>query len=121
MLRVAGGDNKLLSRLFNAMGVVLSVQSEYDQGLEYFQKALIISEKVLNKEHPQVAYNLNNIGVVLWRLKKYDQAFKYYQRALKIDENALGLTHPNPYQIVLSRRYGQAARQWAIPCGLWFV
>ena len=74
------------------------MKGEYDQGLEYFQKALAIQIKQLGPNHPDVAISYNNIGSigqVLYRKGEYDQALEYYQKALAIQIKQLGPNHPN--------------------------
>lgn len=51
--------------------------------------------KVLGREHPDVAKQLNNLALLCQNQNKYDEVEKYYQRALKIYEANLGSDDPN--------------------------
>jgi CHAT domain-containing protein/Tfp pilus assembly protein PilF len=54
-----------------------------------------IREKVLGKEHPDVAASLHNLAVLYYAQGKYSQAEPLYQRALAIFEKLLGKEHPD--------------------------
>ncbi|WP_413199576.1 CHAT domain-containing protein, partial [Nostoc piscinale] len=53
-----------------------------------------IFEKVLGKEHPDVASSLNNLALLYKKQGKYQQAEPLYQRSLAIFEKLLGKEHP---------------------------
>ena len=57
-------------------------------------RALAIWEKVLEPEHPYVAYSLNNLAILYQAQGKYAQAEPLYQRSLAIREKTLGPEHP---------------------------
>ena len=69
--------------------------AEYDIALEYYSKALVISEKVLGIEHPCTAYSLNNIGLVYQRQNDYGKALEYHHKAMSIFETIFGAENPN--------------------------
>ncbi len=69
--------------------------ADYDKALGYFKKALAIQEKVLWKEHPNVATSYNNIGNVYSGQGNYDKALEYDNKALAIQEKVLGKEHPD--------------------------
>ena len=71
------------------------VQGDYPQALEGYQKALAILEKVLGKEHPDIAMTYNNIAGVYQAQGDYPQALAFYQKALAIREKVLGKEHPD--------------------------
>ena len=53
------------------------------------------SERVLGKDHPDVARDYNNLALLLKDQGKYDQAEPLYRRAIEIDESVLGKDHPD--------------------------
>jgi Tetratricopeptide repeat len=53
------------------------------------------SEKVLGKDHPDVAVWYHNLAVVLKDQRKYDQAEPLFRRAMEIFQSKLGSDHPN--------------------------
>ena len=60
------------------IGKVHRVKGEYDQALEYVQKALAIELKLHGPNHPDVAVSYGSIGMVYNAKGKYDQALEYF-------------------------------------------
>jgi kinesin light chain len=56
---------------------------------------LEIREKVLGRDHPDVAKQLNNLALLCQNQGKYEEVERYYQRALEIYEAKLGPDDPN--------------------------
>ena len=56
---------------------------------------VVIREKALGEDHPDVATSLNNLAGLLEAQGKLDEAEPMYRRALAIDEKALGEDHPD--------------------------
>jgi CHAT domain-containing protein len=90
------------------------------------ERALAIREKVLGKEHPDVASSLNNLAYLYQAQGNYSQAEPLYQRALAILEKVLGNEHPlvattlNNLALLANSTY-QHPYYWAafIPSGDW--
>jgi tetratricopeptide (TPR) repeat protein len=59
-----------------------------------YRRAIEIGEKVLGKDHPNVATWYNNLALLLKVQGKYDQADPLYRRAIEINEKVLGKDHP---------------------------
>ncbi len=68
---------------------------QYPPALPLYERALGILEKVLGKDHPNVATTLNNLGVFHYHTKNYALAADYLTRALAIREAKLGSEHPH--------------------------
>ena len=90
-----GSEKKNSARLFNNIAGVYHTQGNYEKALEYYEKALVIQEKVLGKEHPNTAATYNNIAVVYKKQGNYEKALEYYEKALVIKEKVLGEEHPS--------------------------
>ena len=54
-----------------------------------------ISEKLLGKEHLDVARAANNLALVCERQGKFTEAAVLYQEVLRVMENQLGADHPD--------------------------
>ena len=67
----------------------------YAGALEWFEKDLAISEKVLGIEHPSTATTCNNIASVYDKQGEYAKALEWYGKALAISEKVLGKEHPS--------------------------
>jgi tetratricopeptide (TPR) repeat protein len=69
--------------------------ADYPKALEWYNKALTITEKVLGKEHPDTATTYNNIACIYDSQGDYILALEWYMKALTICERVLGKDHPN--------------------------
>jgi len=90
----AGNDEKLAEYL-NKAGQTFYYAGLYDQAKPLYEKALVIREKILGSEHPDVATSLNNLAALHKDLGNYEQAKPLYERALAIDEKVYGTEHPD--------------------------
>jgi CHAT domain-containing protein len=79
----------------NQQSVQLYQQGKYAEAIPLAEKALAIREKVLGKEHPDVAQSLNNLAVLYKSQGNYSKAEPLLVRALAIREKVLGKEHPD--------------------------
>ena len=63
--------------------------------LEYYQKALRISEEVPGLDHPSTAAICNNLAGIYEIMGDDAKALEYYQIALNVLEASLGSEHPD--------------------------
>lgn len=76
----------------------------------FFERALVIYEKVFGKDHADIATTLDHLGLVELALGNVDVATQWHTRALGIRERTLGKDHPdtalsyNNLAIVMQRR-----------------
>jgi tetratricopeptide (TPR) repeat protein len=82
------------SRLFNQIGLYLKARAEYAQAKIMLERALAISEAILDSDHPTLAIRLNNLGSILESQGDFVGARALYERALAIDEAAFSPGHP---------------------------
>ena len=73
--------------------MVYDDKGDYGKALEYYSKALVISETSLGTEHPDTATSYNNIGWVYRAQGNYTTALDYYTKAYQIRKNKLGEDH----------------------------
>ncbi len=76
-----------------AGGFLKDYMAQYQDVLEYFNKALTLALDQYGENHPDVATSYNNIGLVYASLGNYDRALEFYERALKIDLEIFGENH----------------------------
>jgi tetratricopeptide (TPR) repeat protein len=62
--------------------LVYDNKGDYDIALEYYEKALVIREKILGKKHPDTANIYNNIAEVYRSQGNYNSALELYQKSL---------------------------------------
>lgn len=98
----------------NNLAVLYGKRGKYKDAEPLCKRALEIREKVLGKDHPDVAKQLNNLALLCqnqvyrflyvsleisyhfcWKQGKYEEVERYYQRALEIYESKLGPDDPN--------------------------
>lgn len=64
------------------VGFIYYRNSKYEQAIDYFNEALILSRN--NGDSSAVAKVLNKIGVVYFRKTEYDIAYDYYKRSITL-------------------------------------
>ena len=88
-----GSEKRNTATLFNNIAGVYYSQGNYEKAMEYCEKALVIREKVLGKEHPDTATTYDNMAGVYEDQGNYEKALEYYEKALVIQEEVLGDEH----------------------------
>ena len=71
----------------------------YPKALDYLQKALVNSEKVLGLAHSTTIATYYNLGLTFEGLCEYEKAINYYKKVLKVWEKVLGSDHPNTQSV----------------------
>lgn len=83
-----------IARDLNNLGKILRQIGNLNTARTSFERAREIYEKLLNKEHPDVAYCLWNIGRVLQDENEKERARDFYNRAVTIYQRVFPLGHP---------------------------
>ncbi|MBD2489865.1 CHAT domain-containing protein [Aulosira sp. FACHB-615] len=78
----------------NQQVLKLYQEGKYSVAIPLAENALAIRERVLGKEHSDVATSLNNLAILYDAQGKYQQAEPLYLRSLAIREKILGKRHP---------------------------
>ncbi|MGH8557449.1 MAG: tetratricopeptide repeat protein [Methylococcales bacterium] len=60
-----------------------------------YRRAIVIVERALGPEHPDIAVNLNNLAALHHAKQDYGNAELLYRRGLNIKEKTLGFDHPD--------------------------
>ncbi len=80
-------------RLLNQAAVFCHERGQYADAEPLFKRSLVIREKELGPNHPEVATSLNNLAE-LYRIQgKYTEAELLYKRSLDIREKTLRADH----------------------------
>ncbi|CAN0425101.1 unnamed protein product, partial [Ectocarpus sp. 13 AM-2016] len=69
-------------------------QGRYEEAEPLYERSQAISEKVLGREHPDVAISLNNRGLLLQTQGRCEEAEPLFERSQAISEKMLGPEHP---------------------------
>lgn len=87
-------DPRLVTTLEN-LAQVYWKREKYDKAEPLCKRILSMSEKLLGKDHIDVARAANNLALVCERQSKYTEAAVLYQEALRVMELTLGTDHPD--------------------------
>jgi tetratricopeptide (TPR) repeat protein len=91
-----GGNDELLGRLLNSVGLTLYEEGKYPESLAAFERALALSERsTTDVASTRVGALLNNLGNVQRALGNDELAEAYHRRDLALTEKALGPMHPD--------------------------
>ena len=82
-----------MATALNNLAELYRRQGKYVEAEPLYKRALVIREKALGPNHPDVAQSLNNLALVY--SKVYTEAEPLLKRALVIREKALGSEHPD--------------------------
>ncbi len=69
-------------------------QGKYQLAIPVAERVLVLREKILGEEHPDVAESLNNLAELYRQMGKYARAEPLFLRALEIQEQTLRKEHP---------------------------
>ena len=75
-------------KLFNLIAAAHSMQKEYVQAIDYFNRSIKISDKIKNKK--QSAYLQNNVANIFFSIQDYSSAYEYALKAynnIKAEKN----------------------------------
>jgi len=84
-------DNTLY---LNQIGNLHHQLANYQEALEYLERALANDLKTFGEAHPKVAETRNNLGKVWGSLGKYHKAIDYFEQALASYLKTYGKDHP---------------------------
>ncbi|CAF1316949.1 unnamed protein product [Adineta ricciae] len=87
-------SDKEVSAIYHALGVIQFNRGAFDEGREFFRKALVLLENSLPANHSTIAVSYNNIGSVYDNMGDYPKALEQYGKALSIQQESLPANHP---------------------------
>lgn len=77
------------------LACLLQYIAEYQKAKELYEKSLRINEKVLGKEHLNIAIISYNLAEAYLCQERYESALTYFAKSYKISVNKLGFKHPD--------------------------
>ncbi|MCD4840679.1 MAG: tetratricopeptide repeat protein, partial [Methanosarcinales archaeon] len=77
-------DEKVVSVVYNNLGLVYANKGEWDKAIEFYEKSLETVEKVGDVHG--MAQTYNNLGMVYAKKGEWDKAIEFYEKDLKISE-----------------------------------
>ncbi len=99
-------------KALNTRVMALLAAGKYAEAIPSAKRALMLGEKALARDHPDVGTLLNNLAELYSAQGRYPEAEPLYQRSLAIREKALGPGHPDVGQSLnnLARLYHAQGR-----------
>jgi len=82
-------------RIFNQVGGYLNERGRYAEAEPLLKQALVICEKALGLDHPDMAQSLHNLALLYYYQGKYAEVEPLLKQVLAIDEKVLRPDHPN--------------------------
>ncbi|CAF1218170.1 unnamed protein product [Adineta steineri] len=80
--KISNEDEKAF--YYNQLGVTKVTQGDYEKAIWYYKRGLVIIEKALPSNHPNLATSYNNIGMLYKHTGEYSKALSFYEKALDI-------------------------------------
>jgi tetratricopeptide (TPR) repeat protein len=88
-------ETPVMATVLNNLAELYRKQGKYAQAEPLHQQSLVIREKSLGKDHPDVAGSLNNLALLYYKQGKYAAAESLYKKSLVIWEATLNKNHPD--------------------------
>ncbi|KAH9260640.1 hypothetical protein BASA81_001107 [Batrachochytrium salamandrivorans] len=95
--KTAGKTSPLYSAALTNCALTMEAQKDYKNALVMHEESLVLKQKTLGPDHPDVALSMHNLGVCLLRNDKKlnrDRAVGLGNSAIAIWEKAYGSKHP---------------------------
>ncbi|MDX2245814.1 MAG: CHAT domain-containing protein [Bacteroidia bacterium] len=84
---------------YEGFGQVLYYNGEYQQGLAYVEKALVIFERVFKPDNMKLAICQNTLGIMQMYMSMYEEALASFLRSADLLSRNLGENHPDVLQV----------------------
>ena len=94
VLERLGGHELLQAWLLNDLGLVFEAQGLRDKAVQAQKDGLILKERALGHDHPDVGISEGNLAIALQSLGRNAESLRHVDRAISLLENGLGAGHP---------------------------
>ncbi len=89
ILETVKEENEKIASLSNNLSVIYQDLGDLKSALEFAKKSLEIREKVLDKNHPDLAQSYNNLSTIYQALGDLKSALEFTKKSLEISEKVL--------------------------------
>ena len=87
--------NEQLAYSYQHIALIRLHQGEYQQAIDFSERALFIWQQILQPSDPILASSYNNIAMVYCRMGEYSEALGHFEKALRMREKSLPANHPD--------------------------
>ena len=94
-MQIYGPMNTEIAQCMKRLGSMHIKWNDMHQAIEMQTKAIILSERLVGRDHPEVAESYSTLAIYYHTCGLSDQAFRYMYRALAILEVSVGDIHPS--------------------------
>jgi len=102
LLQVTGAMNPEVANCITKMANIQYKMGDYLQAIELQTKSVIIQEKILGYDDPQLAYSYSNLGLYYHQCRYWSKGFEYLNRAKSILQVVSGDDHPDTTSVILN-------------------
>ena len=88
-------DDNEKAHLYQQIGHLYKDRGSSIQTISFYEKALVIRQRTLPSNHPDLIFSLRDIGEVYDGLGEYCKSVWYYEKAFEIEREILPATHPS--------------------------
>ena len=93
-LKRIGGHDLLRAWMLNNIGVALDANGDKVAAADELEESLRIKERILGKDHPDVAFTLANLADTLNSIGRSKEALELSNRGVEILSRTFGASHP---------------------------
>ena len=81
--------------LYHQLGGIKVQQGKYAETVGFYERSIVISEKILSPTDSVLATSYGNIGHAHYNMGEYSKALSFYENALEIEQKTLPANHPH--------------------------
>ena len=107
--RIGQPDNPVVADLWNALGGIYGVRTEWRAAEDAFRRAIEVDRRARGADHPDIGTNLGSLARILHNEGRMDEARASYQEAIRILTRVMGPDHPKTLATLMG--YGDFLRK----------
>lgn len=101
LLQITGAMNEEVARCITNIASIQFKFGDFLQAIELQTKAIVLQERLLGVEHPDVGYSYATLSMYYHNCGYFSKGFEYLHRSLSILQSAIGEYHPELASIYL--------------------
>ena len=101
LLQITGAMNEEVAKCITNIASIQFKFGDFLQAIELQTKAIVLQERLLGVEHPDVGYSYATLSMYYHNCGYFSKGFEYLHRSLAILQSAIGEYHPELASIYL--------------------